>query len=141
MLKLGYNTTDSVVLVDEGGYQIGGRSWGPVETTDTIARQELEAGRITLVDDEDAAAASTRDEVRDAVEALNTRRDRLAAAKAAKKDKLVEALPSGVVDALPAGGDGLPKKDDLVDAVVADPAVDLGADKKTPKTTSRAAAK
>lgn len=134
MLKLGYNTTDTPVLVDEGGYTIGGRSWGAIETTDSVGKVELDAGRVVLVD-EDAARKSERDDVVTAVASLDSRRAAQKAAEKASKDELVEALDPAVVESLDAGADGTPSKDDLVDA-----AVDTGADLEsgtTKKSTSR----
>lgn len=134
MLKLAFNTTDTPVLVDEGGYTIGGRGWGAIETTDSIAKAELDAGRVTLAD-EDAARKSDREDVATAVAALDSRREAQKAAEKASKDQLVEALDPEVVESLDAGADGTPSKDDLVNA-----AVDTGADLEagnTKKTTSR----
>lgn len=138
MLKLAYNTTDSAIVVDEAGYSIGGHEWGPVNTTDPIGSVELREGRLVVVD-EKAAAKSENVAASGAVKSLEHRRDREARARKMDKDELAEAVAPEVLETMEAGSDGLPSKDDLVDAVVADPlAVPESAPKKS---TSRTAAK
>jgi hypothetical protein len=117
-LRLAYNTTDSVVLCDGQGFVIGGRSWGAVDTTDSIYKREFAAGRLVECD-EDAAAGSDNPDAKAAVDALRSRRDAVQAARKLSKDELIEALPDDVVEALPEGKDGKPSKDDLVDAAAA----------------------
>lgn len=127
-LKLAYNTTDSAVLVDEQGYTIGGRGWGVVDSTDPIAQTEFDARR--LVDaDEDALAASDNPDARAAVDALRVRRERLEAARALSKDELADQLDPEQLARMETGGDGLPAKSDLVEAVAAS-----GEDEKKSKT-------
>jgi len=128
MLKLAYNSTNTVIS-DSQGYSIGGYDWGTVDTTDDVSSGELSAGRLILAD-EDAAKASGNMRAQDAVAHLEERRQRETAARKADKQALAEALPPETVDTLEEGHDGLPSKDDLVDAVVADPNVEI------PKTTT-----
>lgn len=145
-LKLAYNPTEGPVLVDEAGYVIGGRSWGPVDSTSPLAVAARDAG--TIVDaDEDALASSDNPDVVTALAALADRRQRLADAQAMDKAELVAALPPEQVEAMPVGGDGLPAKAELVDAVAAaDPEaapteVPAEAPETTTTTASRSAAK
>jgi len=143
-LQLAYNTTDAPVTVDSAGFQIGGRSWGVVDTTDDRGKAEIGVS-LRLVDEDKArAAASEREDVATAVADLDRRRDLADAARSASKDELVEALPAEVVDRLEVGGDGQPSKDDLVDAAVATGEVpeSTGSGRKAAKktTTSRTAA-
>lgn len=134
-LKLAFNTTDTPVLVDAQGYTIGGRSWGVVDSTDEQAQAEYAAGR--LIDaDEDALAGSGNADALAAVDALQVRRDRLEAARALDKDELVAALPPEHVESMEVGGDGLPAKDDLVEAVAASDA-NLEVSTTPKKSTSR----
>lgn len=139
-LKLAYNTTETPALVDAAGYQIGGRDWGVVDSTDDLARDGYAAG--ILVDaDEDALAASDNPLALAAVAALTTRRDREAAAHELSKAELVAALPPDVVGSLEVGGDGLPPKSDLVDAVVASDDPVPAPEPETTTTSRRTAAK
>ncbi len=144
MLKLAYNTTDAPVTVDSAGFQIGGRAWGVVNTTDVRAKAEFAAEVLVLVD-EAKARASDRPEVVVAVADLDRRRELEEAAQSASKDELVEALPDETVADLEVGGDGKPAKDDLVDAAVASghvPEAKGGSKAAAKKTTpSRDAAK
>lgn len=137
MLKLVYNTTPGPLLVDDSGFVIGGRSWGVVDTTDPIGSAELDADRLVFAD-EDAAADSEHPEVIAALAALAERRARREAASAADKSALIDALPAEVVNGLPVGGDDLPAKADLVEAVE-DTETDLPAP-ADPDTTSKATA-
>ncbi len=130
-LQLAYNTTDSALLADEQGYLVGGRSWGPVDTSDPVAKGELAAGRLVLAD-EAQVAASDRADAKAAVQALADRRSRLEQARAMDKSELAEALPDEVLAAMPVGGDGLPAKSELVEAVAAAPELDEPA-QTTPK--------
>lgn len=120
-LSLAYNTTDAAILADGSGYLIDGRGWGPVDTTDAVGSGELDAGRLILAD-EAGARASDNPAAQAAVAALDDRRRRLEEARALSKTELVEALPSEQVAAMPVGGDGMPPKDELVEAVAAQPA-------------------
>lgn len=140
MLKLAYNTTDAPVTVDSAGFQIGGLSWGVVDTTDVRGKAELDSEVLRVVD-EDKARASERPEVVAAVADLDRRRELADAAKAASKEELVEALPAETVAALEVGGDGQPSKADLEDAVIS--TGDAPESGKTAKktATSRSAAK
>lgn len=132
-LKLAYNTTDSPILVDEAGYVIGGRSWGPVDANDVRALAEYDAGRLVDANEEALTASGNPDAI-DAVRALHDRRARYEAAQALDKDELIEALDPEVIDDLPVGGDGKPAKDDLVEVAAAG---DAPLPEATKKTTSR----
>lgn len=135
-LRLAYNTTDSAVLVDQQGYFIGGRGWGVIDTLDPCAKRELAASRLVEADEAALAAATSNVDAQAAVEALRARRAAVEAARSLSKDELVEQLPDEVVESLPTGGDGLPAKDDLVDA-----AVDTGADLEAKEPTKGSAKK
>lgn len=130
-LSLAFNTTDAPVLVDEAGYVIDGKGWGPVDTADPLGKAELDAGRLVPVTEKSLLAAKDNPAAQAAIAALDERRDRLEAARAQSKQELAEALPDEVLDALPVGGDGLPAKDDLVDATAALPEAED--DTTTPK--------
>lgn len=134
-LKLAYNPTDCPVLADSQGYTVGGRSWGVVDSTDELTKAEYDAGRLIDADEETLAASDNADALA-AVAALQSRRERLEAARALDKNELVDALPPETVEAMDEGGDGLPSKDDLVEAVAASD-VDLEASKTPKKSTSR----
>lgn len=67
---------------------------------------------------------------------LRARRERAEAARKLDKRDLVEALPAAQVELMDEGGDGLPPKDDLVEAVAASD-VDLEVSTKPKKSTSR----
>lgn len=141
-LKIAYNTTETPALVDAAGYQIGGRSWGPVDSTDELARAEFAAGRLVDVD-EDLARGSEHPDLVAAVAALDARRARFDAARELDKAELVEGLDAERVEAMETGGDGLPAKDDLVDATVAEATAsgeDVPAAEKKKTTTRRSAA-
>jgi hypothetical protein len=141
-LQLAYNTTDAPVTVDSAGFQIGGRSWGVVDSTDDRGKAELAEGGALRRVDEDKARASETPAVKVAVADLDRRRELAEAAKAASKEDLVEALPAEVVDGLDTGGDGLPAKADLEDAAIASGEVVEPAPKSSAKkTASRSAAK
>lgn len=137
MLKLAYNTTDSAV-VDEQGYTIGGRSWGVADSTDALTQADYDAGRLINVD-EDAARGATHPDVRDAVAALDARRERVEAVQALDKAELLEVADPDVVATLEVGKDGTPAKADLVEAVAGDPEAEVPAPAK--KSTRRDAAK
>lgn len=139
-LKLAYNTTDSAIVVDEAGYSIGGHEWGPYDTTDKIAGAELGAGRLIEVD-EKAARKAGNPLVDAALLALDSRKARLEQAKAADKEQLAEALDPEVLDRMDAGGDGLPAKDELVEAVVASDVTVTPEPAPKKSTSSRTAAK
>lgn len=122
-LQLAYNTTDSPLLVDDQGFVIGGRSWGVVDTSDPIGKAELAAGRVVLAD-EDSVGSSDRQDAKDAVAHLTQRREALSSAREMSKQELAEQLSDEQLASMPAGSDGLPSKDALVDAVAASPSED-----------------
>lgn len=97
-IQLGYNTTETPVVVDTEGRSIGGRSWGPFDDTDEVADRELAAGRIILAD-----AGAVRDStVPEAQAAYAAYLDRVALADSASTDVLVnsagEDVPAAAVD-------------------------------------------
>lgn len=147
MLTIGYNTTNTTLLVDEAGFQIEGQFWGVIDTQDPIGRVELDAGRVLKVGDNafDGVDPSHPrfDDMSAVAAALADRKARREAAEQLEKDELLEQVDNA--DQLPAGGDGVPHKDDLVDELVAETTA-AGGDVPSPsapakKSTSRAAAK
>lgn len=142
-LKLAFNTEQTPALVDSAGYQIGGFDWGVVDTTDDLAKAGLDAGRL-LEADEKVLAASDNPNALAAVAALAERRARLEEARAMSKAELVDALPAETVEAMAVGGDGMPPKDELVEAVAAtddDTAAESPGRKSTTTTKPRSGQK
>lgn len=158
MLTIGFNHTDTPLVVDESGFTVPGHSWGVVDTLDPVGKAELDAGRLSKanIDRLEAAAADAEHprgvEIGQVLAALADRKERVAAAEALDKDELLEVVDDA--DELPTGGDGKPSKADLVDEAVADATAadeDIAApddeaaaeSTETPKkkTTSRSAAK
>lgn len=131
-LKLAYNTTETPLLVDGAGFQIGGRDWGPIDPSDSFAVAELAARRIVEVSEASLEAATDNPAAVRALAALAARRERAEAAEALSKDELLERVGDSA-DALPVGGDGKPAKADLVEAAVADPEVDVTTSTTTTK--------
>lgn len=80
MFRPAHNATDSPVLIDDRGRQLGGREWGPVDTTLDEVRA-AEARRTLVVFDPAKIGPDAIDAARDAAkaaDALNDRRGRLA---------------------------------------------------------------
>lgn len=71
MFKLGYNSTETTIVVGDGRV-IGGGSWGPYEDSDEAALRELQAGRL-IEADRTAVAASSRPDAQAAVAAFDAR--------------------------------------------------------------------
>lgn len=95
--RLGYNTTDSPLVVDEEGRVIGGHDWGAVQMGDQLADSLLEERTLVLVDvdltevsNERAVAAASF------VDMLN---ERAAATKTLPKTRLrTAAREAGIVE-------------------------------------------
>lgn len=62
MYRPATNVTNGPVLIDDRGRQLGGREWGPVDTTAEEVRSAVERGELVLVD----PLLITKDTIREA---------------------------------------------------------------------------
>lgn len=99
MIKTGFNVTDSPIIVADNGRQIGGREWGPVDTTADVVKEQLEAGNIVLVE------RPTDGEIDPRAQAAFDATDEMARLAGAPKAELAEQVEDG---------DGM-SKDELVE--------------------------
>lgn len=104
MYRPATNVTDSPVLIDDRGRQLGGREWGPVDTTADEVKAAVDLGALVIVDpanitkDTLAEARQARD---DAAE-LQARHEALTALDADTTRELAETA-------------GIPLTADMVD--------------------------
>lgn len=91
-----YNPTDSPVVIDGEGRTLGGRAWGPVETTEDAVKAALSDGRLVKAArpargaDVNPDAATVFDDV-DALEQARKAGDPVAEAEVAAE---ADATPS-----------------------------------------------
>lgn len=135
-IELAYNSTDVPLVVDDEGRAIGGRSWGVVHTTEALARRSVLAGQLVVLDDADYRDADNPDVVT-ALQVLDERRQRHAAAQKLPKAVLVDTVGDAVADSLPQGKDGAPFKQDLAIAAAAGDAEIPAPAPKKPTTPRR----
>lgn len=124
MIQLVYNTSDTMVVVDDDGRSVGGREWGVADSTSEPVKRALESGELIRAD-EDAARANNLP----IVAVLDERRARTEQARALDVGQLREAT-----------GDADASKSELVREAAADPGVELPTTKPASTKSGRSGA-
>lgn len=104
---LAYNPTDSPVVIDTAGRVLGGREWGPVDTTDAAAKEAFDAERLLQPE---APAKGSSGPAADATKAAAELTKRAESFGTADKEQLLAtARAAGLL-----GADDTPHKPELV---------------------------
>jgi hypothetical protein len=123
---LAYNPTDGPVVIDAAGRTLGGREWGPANTTDDFVKQAVDARRLVLAAIPAKGAAPEPVQAHREAQRLTERQRAL---QAMEKPQLLElAVAAGLARSVDD-----PNKADLV-SVLSHSSVDLpAAAKPSPK--------
>lgn len=69
--RLGANTTDTPVVIDDDGHQLGGREYGPLDTTQDAVQDAVDRGAIVWPDNPARTARTDAGHALREVERLN----------------------------------------------------------------------
>lgn len=129
-----YNTTDSPLVVDADGAQIGGGEWGTVDTRDPEVRALIDAGTLTVVEEREPDGET---EMNASARAAFKRTADVAAREEALHGKAKAELREIAVDADLIGPEDNPPIHDLRDQLAENPDVEIPAQPSKPTRKTR----